>query len=785
MPAFTARSKKAHSAFLVIASLTFSAAFAAANAQSVTAATATQRVSVLDVPYTDAAGNVWAARTGFEGGWTWAGPSASQDIAGTVDDALYRPELVRMAAWRSAPLPADTYQVTLKLREAWYGAPGQRVFDVKAEGVNQLTAVDIYAGAGRFTAYDKTFLVKVTDGTLDLEFVNVDDNAIVSAIEVKPYVAPVAADGAFRMTVQSTALTDGAGRTWAARSGFTGGSFYLPPHVQDVAGTTDDNLYRPEYWGLTGWRRRLAHGSYTITLRLREARWNAPGKRVFDVVAEGKTVLTGLDIYREAGAVTALDKSFPVTVTDGELTLGFTARADLPAVSAIQVTPAATPTPTPEPEPTPVGQPTAEPTPTPTPTTAPNDASNVTLRPVDGGGPSYYGRFATPLPSAPTYFPIGVWLAGVPDATALAKDKQAGINLYAGLAGNTDYALLATSGMGVLAQHDLAAAGAANVANGWFLSDEADMWAGPGEAAWTGNWPGNGQVCLPDGADCGYTVQREVAARTPNDGRLRWSNYGKGILFWQRDADAGRFVNDYQDVVSADAYWFTDNAICSTWEGGRFLFPSAPRALTQAECRRPANYGALVRRVRSLVSPAGSKPVWAYVELGHPSGDPAWPTATPSQVKAAVWSSVIAGARGIVYFNHSFGGNCVSYNILRDPCYAATRTTVAAVNAQLTELAPVLNGPDVHGLVVDAPQLDTLVKSHQGDLYVFAQSTSTTSQSQSIATSCRLETTAVGLGESRSVPVTAGTITDSYRTDEPTHIYKIAGGSTRCAVPSS
>ncbi len=28
----------------------------------------------------------------------------------------------------------------------------------------------------------------------------------------------------------------------------------------------------------------------------------------------------------------------------------------------------------------------------------------------------------------------------------------------------------------------------------------------------------------------------------------------------------------------------------------------------------------------------------------------------PEEIQAAVWHSLIAGARGIVYFNHSFGG---------------------------------------------------------------------------------------------------------------------------------
>ena len=74
-------------------------------------------------------------------------------------------------------------------------------------------------------------------------------------------------------------------------------------------------------------------------------------------------------------------------------------------------------------------------------------------------------------------------------------------------------------------------------------------------------------------------------------------------------------------------------------------------------CHNAANYGWLVNRVRSLVSPLRSKPVWAFVEDNCPFGDAGWPCITGAQLRAAVWHSFIAGARGVVYFNHSFKAN--------------------------------------------------------------------------------------------------------------------------------
>ncbi len=50
-------------------------------------------------------------------------------------------------------------------------------------------------------------------------------------------------------------------------------------------------------------------------------------------------MLTNFDIIATAGAaLTAIDKTFPVTVTNGQVTIQFTSgSADLPKVSAIQI----------------------------------------------------------------------------------------------------------------------------------------------------------------------------------------------------------------------------------------------------------------------------------------------------------------------------------------------------------------------------------------------------------------------------------------------------------------
>ena len=55
------------------------------------------------------------------------------------------------------------------------------------------------------------------------------------------------------------------------------------------------------------------------------------------VAAEGETALEDLDVFAEAGPLTALDKQFEVEVQDGELNLRFTASEGEPIVAAIEV----------------------------------------------------------------------------------------------------------------------------------------------------------------------------------------------------------------------------------------------------------------------------------------------------------------------------------------------------------------------------------------------------------------------------------------------------------------
>ena len=81
-----------------------------------------------------------------------------------------------------------------------------------------------------------------------------------------------------------------------------------------------------------------ANGNYTVTLGFVEPSATAAGQRVFSVAANGVNAITNLNVFSAAGAKnTAIARSFPVTVSNGTLTLNFTGVVGKAIVSNIAV----------------------------------------------------------------------------------------------------------------------------------------------------------------------------------------------------------------------------------------------------------------------------------------------------------------------------------------------------------------------------------------------------------------------------------------------------------------
>ncbi|WP_375434373.1 malectin domain-containing carbohydrate-binding protein [uncultured Hymenobacter sp.] len=125
----------------------------------------------------------FAADQYFSGGNPSGGSNA---IAGTTDDALYQSERWGTMSY-NFPVSNGQYTVRLHFAEVYFSNPGQRVFDVAAEGTKVLTAYDILKKVPRNTATTETFVVNVSDGQLTLAFSKgtaAADEPKISAIEV-------------------------------------------------------------------------------------------------------------------------------------------------------------------------------------------------------------------------------------------------------------------------------------------------------------------------------------------------------------------------------------------------------------------------------------------------------------------------------------------------------------------------------------------------------------------------------------------------------------------------
>jgi len=138
---------------------------------------------------------------------------------------------------------------------------------------------------------------------------------------------------------------------WDRDRHYRGGEATKQADVDEIAGTSDDDLYLTQRSGKGGKPDRFVYaipvgedGVYRVRLHFAETFHGADGgdkgeagARVFDVDAEGEPALRDFDIYDEVGSMTAVVKMFDIEVDDGTLELEFEGQKGQPVVSAIEV----------------------------------------------------------------------------------------------------------------------------------------------------------------------------------------------------------------------------------------------------------------------------------------------------------------------------------------------------------------------------------------------------------------------------------------------------------------
>ncbi len=351
----------------------------------------------------------------------------------------------------------------------------------------------------------------------------------------------------------------------------------------------------------------------------------------------------------------------------------------------------------------------------------------------------------------PNFFPLAVWLQSPANA---AKYKAAGINTYVGLwRGPTEEQLAELKKQGMLVVCSQNALGREHLSDrailAWMHGDEPD------NAQRVRGQKGYGPPIEPAKIIADY---QRIKAADPS--RPVFLNLGQGVAW---DNYIGRGVRrnhpeDYAEYVKGCGIASFD------------IYPACHD--------HPDVAGKLwfvadgVSRLRKWAGP--KRLVWNCIEctrIHNPSTK-----ATPAQVKAEVWMSIVRGSKGIVYFCQEWQPKFVEAGLLAD---SAMLQEVTAVNEQIQRLAPVLNGPDVIGAVTlessqaDVP-IEALVKRHAGSIYIFSVSMRGAASTATFKLAGRSgKQSAKVLGEERTLEIDGGSFRDSF---EPwgVHLYQIA-----------
>lgn len=363
---------------------------------------------------------------------------------------------------------------------------------------------------------------------------------------------------------------------------------------------------------------------------------------------------------------------------------------------------------------------------------------------------SPYARWKHGPPADENFFPIAVWLQSPRNAE---RFKAAGINLYVGLwrgPNAEQLAALAKAGMPVVcAQNSYGLTQKDNpIIVGWMHNDEPDNAQAQGEGQ------GWGPPILPAKIVADYERLRAADPTRPvflNLGQgVAYDNYiGRGVRR-NRMEDYPEYVQG-ADIVSFDIY---------------------PVVHDKPEVAGKLEF--VPRGVQRLVEwTGGAKPVWNCIECTH-IGNPA-AKATPAQVRAEVWMSLIHGSRGLIYFVHQFEPAFKEAALLDDPEMLAA---VTAINRQIRELAPVLNSPSLtDGVSVTssnaAAPIAWLKKRHGDATYLFTvnlrnEPTRGTFALNDLPANAKVEV----LGEGRQLKIADGRFLDEFKPYE-VHLYRI------------
>jgi len=294
-------------------------------------------------PQMDSAGAIWVADQYFHGGGTWL--RAANFLARTSDPLLFE-------QWRTRdffydiPLKPGVYELHLYFVSSARTGDAPATFSMGINGIIVLQGFDVNSDAlGEDVADERIFrgVSPSKDGVLHLSFTSERGAPALNALEVLPGVArkqlPI------RLVTLPTPFTDHNGNVWHPDDYFMNGR--LSTQRLQITGTADPDLYAAERYGHFTYAIPVdTRDQYTLVLHFAESYFGpqasgvgGPGSRLFRVICNGSTLLDNFDIYKEAGSLHALTKTFYhlKPSAQGKLNLTFEPIVNNATVSSIEV----------------------------------------------------------------------------------------------------------------------------------------------------------------------------------------------------------------------------------------------------------------------------------------------------------------------------------------------------------------------------------------------------------------------------------------------------------------
>jgi hypothetical protein len=381
----------------------------------------------------------------------------------------------------------------------------------------------------------------------------------------------------------------------------------------------------------------------------------------------------------------------------------------------------------------------------------PNPLQTLAISIAAGVDASPYSQWSNGPPTTADFFPIAVFNQ-TPDH--IAEFKAIGINTFVGFWGDLNpvsLAAYAAAGVTLMPGQNSVALSLPQRASitGWTQLDEPDNAQPDGIF-------GYGPCLTPNQIIAAYKRIRGKDATRPV-----FLNFGRGVsdTTWRgRGRCSGQTESYYPYAVAGGDLISFDIYPVANYNGRLELVPNG------------------IDNLKRWVAASGSnKIIWNFVE-GVPIGSGTTPTA--AQIKAEVWMSLTHGSQGIIYFVHQFspsGGLIRADGIFNFPSLVEA---VAAINDQVTALAPVLNSPSIaDGVNVASPAttpISTMVKQYNGATHVFAVAMRSNPGTAHFTLPNISSGTAQVLGENRQLAIFGGSFQDVF-SGYAVHLYEITG----------